>query len=143
MAKFVLLKIASAAILVLALWNLHIAVKPRPVVEKPPAVCFGRYNTDAACRRSIDSYYKDDHQVSSLITFFVCLLALAALYWFSLKWLVPYLEAVAKVTGGAGSANMSMFLLFMYSPGAGMLIIQNRFNKLAKPPGSSAMPQLS
>ncbi len=97
--KLVLLRLLAVAVFLLAAWNLYIAVKPRPAVEKPPAACIGRYDTDPACRQAVDSYYEGGHQLRSLLIFFVCLSVLAAIYWFSLRWLVPYCEAVERVTG--------------------------------------------
>ena len=130
--KLILLRLLALMVLVLALWNLYGAVKPHPAAPKPPAVCYGRYNTDETCRQAIDSYDAGDHQLSSLFVFFVCLPVLAGLYWFSLRWLVPYCEAVGRVIGSGSSDNTLLYLLLMYSPGIGMLVLQDRFNGLPR-----------
>lgn len=130
--KLVLLRFMALAVLVLALWNLYGAVRPSMPVSKPPAACIGRYDIDPACRQAVDGYYAGDHQLSNLLIFFISLPVLAGLYWFSLRWLVPYCEAVGRITG-PGSNNTLMYLLLMYSPGIGMLLMQDRFNDLPRP----------
>lgn len=127
--RFALLRAISLAVLLLSVWNLHVAITPRPVTGKPPAACYGRYDTDPSCREEIDGYYAGDHQAGSLMIFLACLVVLALLYWFSLKWLVPYCEAVERVLGGRSMTDTAMFFFFMYSPGIGMLLIQDRFNR--------------
>ena len=130
--RLIALRATALVVLAVALWSLYPVLRPYQPAQPPPAACLSRYDADPACRQAIDTYYQSDHGLSGLAMFFVCLVLLAGLYWFSLRWLVPYCEAVGHVTG-PGPDNTLMYLLLMYSPGIGMLVMQDRFNHL---PGS-------
>lgn len=128
-SRFVLFRLIMIAAFLFALWGVHLMSTPRPIRDKPDATCYGQYTQDPACKKEIDNYYAPDNQLLGVKLFFASLIVLAVVSWLTLKWLVPYCEAIERVTDGRNATNNALFLLLMYSFGFGMLAIQRRFNQ--------------
>jgi hypothetical protein len=143
--RYVALKLLIIASLLAMLWSVYLlsGLHSRPRPAKPPAQCYGRYDVDADCRVAIDNYYVSDHTSEALLLLLLSFMALAALSWGALKWLIPYCEAVERVTDGRNATNNLAFFLLMYWLTIGMVAVQIRFNQFPPQADDSVLPKPS